>query len=138
MRGSIQCFLLATVVATAGCGAENFVPVSGTVTLDGQPFQGAVVQFEPVASRRGALGSTAVTDANGRYELQEVGSNRRGAVVGTHRIRVFTAPPEMSPNDNLPPEVNERIPDRYHAKSDVTFEVPAAGSLAADFKLTTR
>jgi hypothetical protein len=138
MRGPIRSLLLAAAAASAGCGTENFAPVSGTVTLDGRPFEGAVVQFEPVASHRGALGSTAVTDARGRYELREVGSNRPGAVVGAHRVRVFTAPPEMLPNDNLPPKVNERIPDRYHAKSDVTFEVPDAGNAAADFELTTK
>ena len=67
-----------------GCSREmELLPVSGQVTLDGKPVEGAAVSFRPAA---GGPPATAVTDADGRYTLET--ANRPGAVPGEHKVAV--------------------------------------------------
>src|SRR2546423_1205426 len=49
--------LLTCFVALAGCGRQ-FVPVEGTVTLDGKPLAGATVAFVPEGPGQPASGFT--------------------------------------------------------------------------------
>src|SRR5438067_1094467 len=77
------CFL-----GSLGCGgSEKVVPVSGTVTRNGQPVPGLVVSFVPEAATQTGV-STGETDDHGRYDLTVVKTGRSGAVVGTHKVWV--------------------------------------------------
>jgi hypothetical protein len=77
-------FLLAAasvaLVGSGGCGsstaADPIAPVSGTVVLDGDPAEHAVVTFIPVDGTPGG-GASATTDASGRYVLR-MPQRRRG------------------------------------------------------------
>jgi len=66
-------YLLSLFVVSSllGCAENNDLktePVSGVVTLDGQPVEGATVTFRP--SEKGVgIGATAITDAQGVYKL---------------------------------------------------------------------
>ncbi len=86
-----KCFLgvLFGLLLTAGCGGSAYstAPVSGQVTLDGEPVENATVTFTPIggASELGP-GSTGRTDAAGNYSLELVGEESPGAIVGTHRV----------------------------------------------------
>ena len=52
----------------AGCGSEDeLATVKGKVTLNGEPLEGATVQFQPTAE--GGAPSSGQTDGKGRYEL---------------------------------------------------------------------
>jgi hypothetical protein len=78
---------LLIVVALVGCGGSDkpkLAPVTGVVTLDGQPIEGAAVMFMPTAGGRPAHGST---DAHGRFELMTFKTGD-GALVGEHRVSV--------------------------------------------------
>ncbi len=82
------------LLAALGCRRGDRPPlgsVSGTVTFDGEPLAGAVVIFEP----DGARASTGVTDERGYYELIYL-RDIKGAVVGTHTVRIATVAEEMS------------------------------------------
>lgn len=61
-------FAMAVLAAAlVGCGTKQKIPtaaVTGTITVNGQPRAGVVVQFEPEAKIRP---SAAETDAQGRY-----------------------------------------------------------------------
>jgi hypothetical protein len=62
----------AVVAMVAGCGSpqgREMVDVSGEVTLDGSPVEGASVTFHPLETSEGALACQAVTDADGRFRL---------------------------------------------------------------------
>jgi len=125
-----------------GCTAQSFqvVPVSGQVTLDGKPAAGIHVTFTPVAERPGqevGVGSTGVTDAQGRFTLRTIAKNRRsGAVVGKHSV-VFSVPAEQAPDQDvsLPPKIV--LPERF-TNGSIIFEVPPGGTNKADFALTTK
>jgi len=73
------------LAALLGCGQKGprLVPVTGTVTLDGQPVADAGVLFMPV---EGGPPASGTTDQQGRFRLRTV--NREGAVAGKHRVAV--------------------------------------------------
>ena len=82
-RRPMRLLLLATCCVLAGCGGPKLLPVSGVVTLDGQPVAGAGVMFLP-ADKGPATGGT--TDATGKFELST--TNRRGIAPGRYRVTV--------------------------------------------------
>ncbi|MCR4411576.1 MAG: carboxypeptidase-like regulatory domain-containing protein [Thermoguttaceae bacterium] len=73
-------------VAILGCGGGkklDTVPVSGTVTLDGTPVEGAMVVFTPTTG--GGAAASGKTDASGRYKLTTRDPND-GALAGTYLV----------------------------------------------------
>jgi hypothetical protein len=141
--------MLATLLAfVMGCsGGGTFVPVSGVVTLDGKPYDKAVVSFQPMASEGNpnpGRGSSAYTDQSGRFVLES--DNHKGAVVGKHRVRIMTrgndvvgASPEGGSPDDAPVARNvDPIPAEWNSTSDKEFEVPAGGTDKANFEIVTK
>ncbi|MCA9231118.1 MAG: hypothetical protein KDA57_10725 [Planctomycetales bacterium] len=133
--------LVLLLLLLAGCGSNDhqLATVSGVVTLDGEPLVGGVVNFQPVAGGEAnvGVGSTARTDEQGRFELHTI-DNHPGAVVGSHRVRIYSYSPESAPvGDTDTGEPQERVPHRYNYRSKVFFEVPAEGTSEANFELTT-
>ena len=131
---SVRWLVLLSVV-TCGCGGVKIVPVSGTVTLDGQPLAGAHISFEPVEGTITET-STATTDTDGRYDLECLSSGRMGAVPGTHRVLITTVSSDdyVDERSRLP---RDRVPPRYQDGS-LTFEVQTNGNEDADFELRIR
>lgn len=111
-----------------GCSRSKQPPlgtVEGFVTLDGNPLTAAAVLFTPEGPGRTSIG---ITDADGRYSLTYL-RDIKGADVGRHKVRITTAT-----DDN---GGKERLPKRYHAKSQLTAAVEP-GSNQYDFTLTTK
>jgi hypothetical protein len=122
----------------ASCGGPYKVaPVSGRITVNGNPLDHASLTFQPVATE-GKVdpgpGSGAFTDAEGRYTLTLVGKETRGAVVGKHKVRIYLTP-EANVVDKAKKPVKE-LPERYNAKTTLEYDVPANGTSSADFDLT--
>ncbi len=100
--------LLIVLATGAGCGQKSSgpktYPVTGTVTLRGQPVEGAMVTF------RAAGGQSAVgtTDAAGRY-LLTAGAAGRGAVAGQYQVAIVkfkaaeAAPAAKAGGEYVPP-----------------------------------
>jgi hypothetical protein len=122
----------------AGCETSPFqiAPVSGKVTLDGVPLDGALVTFQPIGtatSKEPGPGSFGRTDSEGRFTLQVVEPEQPGAVVGKHRVLISTATSEGGDANRI---TGERVPRRYR-DGKLQFTVPAAGSKEANFDLHT-
>lgn len=86
--------------ATAGCSGKNSidtVPVSGTVTRNGDPIANATVVFNPVSS--GPL-ATGVTDESGRFTLKT--NKLDGAQPGEYKITVSPNTPAIDANPPMP------------------------------------
>jgi hypothetical protein len=82
---SVALSLLALL--SAGCGGSahpDVVPVSGTVTFQGQPLAGAQVVFHNDKSPRAASGET---DAQGKFKLTSFEPGD-GATIGEYRVSV--------------------------------------------------
>jgi hypothetical protein len=137
MPRTIVAGLALTLAATvAGCGGSSIVPVSGVVKVDGTPYKDAVVTFQPFGTKDNpnpGRGSSGVTDAQGRFTLIYDGE-RPGALVGMHRVRIFTDFKVLSKGTQRA----ERIPMEWHEKSEKTFVVPDSGTDQANFAIVTR
>ena len=136
--------LLAAVVGCSGGGGPKFAPVSGVVTLDGQPYGKAVVTFQPIGTAENpnpGRGSSAYTDENGRFVLK-CDNTIDGAVVAKHRVRIMTrgndivgAAPGGSPDETPANREVDPIPPEWNALSKVEFDVPSRGTDQANFDI---
>jgi hypothetical protein len=126
-----------------GCGSgPKYAPVSGRVTLNGQPLANATVSFQPIAEgsiNAPAPGATGRTNANGEYTLASA-DGRTGAWVGKHRVRITAVAEQVGEGDARPPRGGwpqaDKVPPRYNKDSKEEFTVPAGGTDKADFALT--
>jgi hypothetical protein len=105
----------------AGCGVR-YSSVTGRVTFDGKPLQGATVGFYPAQGR----GSHGLTDADGRYELVYT-NTKAGVPPGRCVVRITTA------DVNTP----EKLPARYHEKTELAEDVQPGGNVF-DFALKAK
>jgi hypothetical protein len=121
------------LVFFAGCGGASDAPetggVSGHVTLDGKPLPGAMIVFQPEGGRP----SNGRTDDEGYYELT-YSRSQSGAMVGKHTVRITTY---VEADDEGNGAVEEKVPAKYNAKSELTKDV-AAGDQDIDFDLKSR
>jgi hypothetical protein len=139
------CAVLVALVAMclSGCGSSegySLVPVSGTITLDGQPLAGASISFQRAGGDATVgPGSGGVTDASGKYELKTAeADSRSGAVVGMHVVRITGVQDQRAADDDTArPMAKDPVPPRYRDPG-LTFEVPADGTDQANFELTSR
>jgi len=124
---------------SSGCGntpeGPNTVPVSGTVTYQGQPLDGANVVFYPTDGST-TLASQAVTDASGRFELTThigVGKFKPGIVPGKYAVAItkldtagisstLTAPKDLLPKKYGDPKTSGLAAEvDAQQENDVTF-----------------
>ncbi len=124
-------------LVAGGCTGPpaGVVPVSGRVTLSGQPLAGAVVTFQPLTSGSDSVapagGSCGRTDAQGRFTLTLIDPSVPGALAGQHVVTITTA---KTGSDDTARPTGERVPKPWRDGSQ-TFEVPAGGTSSADFDL---
>ena len=108
------CLLLgALALVVAGCsGGLERIPVSGTITLDGKPVEGAAVVFSPVGGGPPASGTT---NAQGEFDLKT--ANQPGAVPGEHYVTVTKQTMHGITPDGMPGpggiRVEWHVPERY-------------------------
>jgi hypothetical protein len=117
---------IAIFVSLGGCNKsnQNLAPVSGRVTLDGQPQASTKVHFQPDGEKSPSMGRT---DNDGRYVLSY---NRgvEGGMIGWNTVRIETAT-AVTRGPQL-------IPARYNDKSELRREVKP-GKNTFDFELKT-
>jgi hypothetical protein len=110
------------------------------VTLNGQPVEGALVEFTPVAAAAGVAGAQALTDAAGRYEAATLRDNGKtvepGLPAGEYRVTVskLEAPPGDASLSRPPRNV---LPPKYQSvdSSPLTATVSSDGDNTVDVKL---
>jgi hypothetical protein len=142
---SVRCLwggaVVALVLVGAGCGGNSPVSVRGTVTLDGQPVEGATVLFLPEGGGRQATGQTG---ADGSFRLTTIDAND-GAFPGNYKVVVqytqgVEAPPAGNVRDAMQGQEKARkaakkvapkyvIPARYSdpGKTELRQAVPTDG-----------
>ncbi|MEZ6126389.1 MAG: hypothetical protein R3C49_24965 [Planctomycetaceae bacterium] len=134
-RPAVLLPILVTIacLTTAGCGGDTppIGFVSGTIKLNGQPLEGANVEFTPANGR----GSVAVTDAEGKYILKYT-NTVDGALVGQHTVRISTGVAGSASNEggDSPAGKPERIPPAYNSQSEVKADVKS-GSNTFDYDI---
>lgn len=124
--------VLGVLTVHTGCSSK-LAPVSGQVTLEGAPVEGATVTFLPQSDPAGIGGSSGKTDSEGRYQLRTVSTNRLGAALGTHKVTISKYQESAKNPDGA--GGLELLPAEYNYKSQLTFSVEAGGTKNADFSL---
>ena len=135
------CLILSAcmLAAAVGCSGDSstVAQVSGRVTLDGRPVEGAKVVFQPRSAARKpgevGSGSYATTDADGRYTLKQIDPQRSGAVIGTHVVTITTAR-DTDPESDDSAVTPELLP-AHCCDGSLEFAVLPEGTDRADFAL---
>jgi hypothetical protein len=131
------------LLLVSGCGESlDLVPVTGTVTYQGKPVEGANVAFLP---EKGPPG-TGITDAAGKYTISTNG--QPGASAGKNAVTITktstggtaspTTPEEMQKmaSEGKMPTSKSEIPSKYSAiQAGLTAEVSDSKKVF-DFTLT--
>ena len=104
----------ALLCGLTGCGTPDvkLVPTAGTLTINGKPAEGVMVQFMPkvVDETVKAPTSQAITVEGGKFELVTM-DNKVGAVLGPHRVSLFDTLEER-----VPQGAKASKPPRLHPK----------------------
>jgi len=136
-------FLVLFAGICLGCGkAPSFqvAPVSGRITLDGEPLEGGTVTFVPDKRRKtsGPIGVGQI-QPDGTYQIvtDPGGLALRGAVVGFHKIRVVYAPWETVDGKWTKPDADTDFPRQFLSEetSGLDAEVLADIANAIDLDL---
>ena len=121
LRASL-CSVLATWLL--GCSGNGLVAVTGTVTLDGKPLEGAGIMFQPDA---GGVPATGTSDAQGNFTLTT--GNESGATPGINKIAV------SKPIDNpAAANVEEGVIVDIKLATPIKYASPMTSGLSADVK----
>jgi hypothetical protein len=126
----LHVLILAFVAAVSGCSGPP--SLSGSVTLDGEPLQGAGLLFVP----KEGTGETVVgaTDEEGRFVITPAAG--RSIAYGKYKV-VVTKRAEPTPaqiSAMLTPD--ELIPAKYSDLSQTELEVDVNSSAEIELKLT--
>ncbi len=126
--------LLVITAVLTGCGdGRDGVPVSGKITVKGQPLADILVTFQPLGE---GIGSTGTTDSDGRYTLQFADNQQEGAAPGKHQVTFqdLLDKPAVDTDAGPAPPSKSRLPASAH-ETVHEFVVPPDGTAAADFDL---
>ena len=122
--------VLSLCVIALGCAGEErdgLHPLSGSATFDGEPIDLGSIAFIPAGG--GGAGSQRASGGviqNGTYEIPR----EKGLNAGMYRVevrwlkktgKILTDPMSGDKYD----ERKEALPPKFHAKSDLTIEIPA-------------
>lgn len=117
---------IASLVFVLGCGPSGpeLGKVSGIITMDGEPVEGAYVTYLPLFPGGIELNCARKTDDTGYYEMQ-FNADRNGVLLGEHRVLVSTLD-----DIKLPTGANKKIPERIpriyvNEKSPLVLDVKA-------------
>jgi len=161
LRSILVSTCIVSLILLAGCKTRDrgnipqTAPVSGTVTLDGKPVDGATVVFVPTGTP--AYGAYAITDSSGRFTLKS-SETVTGAVPGGYLVQVTKLVPDTSGSVVVTPEEAEHeaqakgssstagggtknaLPEKYAnpKTSGIEVTVPAEGIQNLEIKLTSQ
>jgi len=160
MRTQILFVTILTTLVLAGCGGSKLatVKVTGTVTFDGQPLEGASISFTPQTEGQGHPGY-AITDSKGEYKLQTMlGAAGAGTTPGVYLVAItcvekpevvvptqtYTGASGPGPGESggtmgPPPPAKSLIPEWYGNvnTSGLTATVEKKKNNVIDFDLTS-
>jgi hypothetical protein len=151
--------LTVLLVAAAGCdGRRTPVPVEGTVTLDGNPVEGATVTFHLLGDDKEGRPATGQTDKTGTFHLKT--GTEAGARPGEYKVvivkSVLAGPKRKMPDFPDTPEGRSQrdrflwkqfgddepyrnvLPDRYGDLKATPLTCQVRGDSPVHFPLTSK
>jgi hypothetical protein len=141
-RGWLSLAVLGAFALTlvAGCGGVRRIPVSGTVTLDGQPMNGGYLQFTPDTAKGNTHKISGISPIkDGRYDMETRGITRSetgaGIPPGWYKVTFIILEESTKKHQVVTPNVNDKFknPDKTPLSVEVK-DNPDAGTY--DFQMT--
>ena len=135
-RRTLLCFAIVLSALAVGCG-EGKDPngrqaLSGTVTFQGKPLDGASIKF--LAAEKNGLSAGALI-RDGKYQIPR----DQGLVPGTYRVLISalepTPTPTGAPGSDPAPPAKELLPPEYNVATTLTVEVKADQDNKFDFTI---
>lgn len=136
--------VLGSLLVVAGCsqsddGRMQVYPVTGKVTVGGQPAEGAEVVFygaTPDLKGPGTIPPVGTTDANGEFSLTSYEPDD-GAPAGKFQVTVFWPEPIPEGADEEMFQPKDRLKEKYldPETSQLSAEIPVGGAVLAPFEL---
>ncbi len=127
-RHFLSCLFAAVTIFAVGCGAEKAPPkleptveLTGIITLDGKPLEGAAVRFAP-KSTEGFHGAVGVTDASGKYDLYTDignGKSKDGIIPGDYIVYVSRM---VKPDGSLIPADSKEPPMMFGGRDSIPLK----------------
>jgi hypothetical protein len=138
LRRMLAALLVACISGCAGSQGSETVEVTGTVTFDGKPLEGANVIFHPLEGGEGMLASQSVTDAEGRFQLATHtggGKYKPGIVAGKYAVAITKLDTAAISKTFAPPK--NLLPKKYGdpATSGLTADVVVGQANDFPFRL---
>ncbi len=130
--------LVLAISGVCGCGGgSSFAPVEGIVTLDGNPVADASVVLGPMrATDPGPF--TGSTDAQGKYSLGTADDPGGGAAPGEYFVNITTVKPIPGADESTPPPTQKEIIPMAYRDGSQRIVIPAGGTSAANFDISSR
>ena len=131
-RSGLALTITLLAISLTGCGESGpaTYPVSGTVTLDGQPLENGRIVFRDTERKISSAGGPIT---NGEFSFRSQPATMRVEINARREIPgKFVSP---APGEKVP-LTEETIPARYNKKSEMTKEV-TEGENTFEFALTS-
>ena len=148
MKSPIHRFGLTAALFTStlwtGCGGSSLVQITGKISVDGTPAEGALLLFHPVDNKQAPV-ATGVADNNGSYTLTS--NVEAGITPGKYQVTVSWPEPTAKPkgkeimmSSNLPEPGLDRLKGRYISKdkSGLSLDITASTRELPPFDLKTK
>ena len=105
-RSGALCVAAAMSIFLSGCGKPGIgaIPVSGSVTVNGKPMEGVLVQFMPESP--GGRAASGTTNAEGVFNLTTE-EYRDGAIPGMYKVAVTKREMEDDGLSNITVDPND-------------------------------
>ncbi len=123
-----RCFALCAsgLLVFSGCGdgRPSLVPITGTVTLNGAPVEGAQLGFEPQGIEGYSRPSMAITDAQGKFTVGTY-DKADGIPAGSYKVSVFKR------------DVVGKLPESYNSEDTAANIAPVTYKWTVPQKYST-
>jgi len=142
LRAVCGWFVSALILCALGCGGERLVPVTGLVTLEGEPLQNGYIAFyrqaeESAPGKVSSGGSTSGAEISaGLFRIP----SDKGLFTGTFRVEITAIRPtgRRVSDDYTGAMVEEQaqfLPAHYNTSSTLTAEIKAGAKAPLVFEL---
>lgn len=130
--------MVLAAVALGGCQpAGETATASGTVTVDGKPVTGVIIQLVPIAPTTGPKAATTVYNGSFSFDAEE------GLHGGEYRVRFSVMPANL--RSQLPPEefkgivpADKSVAFAYDSMSELTWNIKPNAENSSTFEIKLR
>jgi hypothetical protein len=119
LRAMLLSILTLALGFLAGCGPAS-ATITGEVTVDGKPVENGVISYVPADGNGVPVTATIL---NGKYEVKTVVGKK--SVQISVPVVIGRRKESNSPDAPIVELTEESLPEKYHAKTELTFEVVA-------------